>query len=131
MSYTNFGSLPVYRKALELCHMSREIASYVTFNKNLLQLYKSASLRDTIANALLTDAILIPKKIALAETTANPSERVQIATYINVIIRNINSYCRGLEHDGVKETEYLDLLRNELRSFRKSFKIWSSSFREE
>lgn len=131
MAYTNFGSLPVYRKALELCHMSREIASYVTFNKNLRKLYQSASHRDTILDSLLTDAILIPKKIALAETTASPSERLQIATYINIIIRNINSYCRGLEHDGVKETEYLDLLRNELRSFRKSFRTWSNNFSKE
>ena len=131
MAYTNFGSLPVYRKALELCHMSREIASYITFNKNLLKLYQSASHRDSILDSLLTDAILIPKKIALAETTASPTERLQIATYINIIIRNINSYCRGLEHDGVKETEYLDLLRREVRSFRKSFRTWSSNFSKE
>ena len=128
MTYSNFGSLPVYRKALELCRMSREIASYVSFNKNLMKLYQSNSHRDHIADSLLTDAILISQKIALAENTACRTERMKIATYINVMIRNINSYCRGLEKDGVKEQEYLELLRNELKSFRKSFKIWRGSF---
>lgn len=128
MTYRNFGALPVYRKALELCHMSREIASYVTLNKNLMKLYQSNSHRDHIADSLLTDAILIPQKIVLAETTTCHTERMKIATYINIMIRNISSYCRGLEKDGVKEQEYLDLLRQEVKSFRKSFKIWRGSF---
>ncbi len=128
MTYNNFRSLPVYRKALELCHMSRAIASYVSFNKNLLLLSRSNSHRDHIADSLLTDAILIPKKIALAENTSCPDERMKIATYINIMIRNINSYCYGLEKDGVKEKEYLNLLRQEIKSFRKSFKIWRRSF---
>ena len=41
--------------------------------------------------------------------------------------RNILSYCNGLEKDGVKEKEYLNLLRKEIKSFRKSFKKWRKS----
>ena len=40
------------------------------------------------------------------------------------MIENINSYCTGLERDGVKEKEYLNLLRIEIKGFRKSFKKW-------
>lgn len=128
MSYEKLSSLPVYRKALELCHLSREIASYVTFNKDLLHLCKSNSLRDHIADSLLTDTILIPKKIALATTSENHSDRLKSAAFINIILRNISSYCRGLEKDGVKEKEYLNLLRKEIRLFRKSYRSWRSSF---
>lgn len=130
MSYKNLTSLPVYKKALDLCKMSREIASYVSFNKDLLKLYQSNSLRDIIADSLLTDAILIPKKIALAEATGSHTERLKSATYINIMIRNISSYCNGLEKDGIKEKEYLNLLRMEIKSFRQSFKKWRSSFPE-
>lgn len=77
MSNNNLRSVPVYRKALELCKMSREIASYVTFNKDLLKLYKSNSLRDIIADSLLTDAILIPQKIAQTEFSASNDERIK------------------------------------------------------
>ncbi|WP_422081284.1 hypothetical protein [Ulvibacterium sp.] len=107
--------------------MSREIASYVSFNKDLLKLYKSNSLRDIIADSLLTDTILIPQKIAQAESSNSLSERMKSATYINIMIRNINSYCTGLEKDGVREKEYLNLLREEIRSFRRSFKEWRKS----
>lgn len=127
MSHKNLRTVPVYRKALSLCMMSREIASYVSYNKDLLQLYQSNSHRDIMADALLTDAILIPQQIARAETSTSRSVRLKSASFINIMTRNILSYLNGLEKDGVKEKEYLNLLRKEIRSFRKSFKIWRRS----
>ncbi|WP_405381159.1 hypothetical protein [Maribacter sp. LLG6340-A2] len=124
MAYRSLKNVPIYRKALELCTMSREIASYVTFNKDLVRLYESKSLRDIIANSILTDAILIPQKIAQVEHSNCTNERLEHISFINIIIRNINSYCLGLEKAGVKETEYINLLRAEIKSFRKSFKKW-------
>ena len=117
----------VYRKALELCDLSKAIASYVTQNKDLLKLYQSSSLRDIIADALLNDAVLIPQQIARAEKDGNPVVRFRTARFISVMIRNMQGYTNGLEHDGVKEKEYLNLLRKEIKSFKKVFKKWSSS----
>lgn len=127
MAYENFKSIPVYRKALDLCTISREIASFVSYNKDLLKLYQSNSLRDHIADSLLTDAILIPKHIAEAETSESQAVRMKSARFINIMLKNIVSYCNGLEKDGVREKEYLNLLRKEIRSFRKTFRIWRKS----
>jgi len=129
MAYKNLKAVPIYRKALELCKMSREIASYVTYNKDLLKLYQSNSLRDNIADSLLTDAILIPQKIAQAECSESYAIRMKSATYVNIIIRNIQSYCTGLEKDGVREKEYLNLLRQEVQSFRSLYSNWKRSLR--
>ncbi|VXB90286.1 hypothetical protein [Maribacter litoralis] len=126
MAYRSLKHLPIYRKALELCTMSREIASYVTFNKDLMRLCESKSLRDIMANSILTDSILIPQKIAQVEYSSCTNERKETISYINIIIRNINSYCMGLEKHGVKETEYINLLRKEIKSFRKSYKAWKA-----
>jgi hypothetical protein len=101
----------MYKKALNLCFMSREIVSYVTYNKDLLLLYQSNSHRDIMADALLSDAILIPQQIAQAETTDSAAVRMKSASFINVMTRNILSYLNGLEKDGVKEKEYINLLR--------------------
>ena len=127
MPYNNFRTSAVYKKALDLCMISREIASFVSYNKDLLKLYQSNSLRDHIADSLLNDAILIPEQIAVAETAATRADRMKSVRFINIIIRNIQSYCTGLEKDGVKEKEYLNLLRKEIRSFRKSFRDWRHS----
>lgn len=127
MSYKNLGAIPVYKKAQKLCEMSRHIASYVSFNKDLLKLYQSNSLRDVIAGSLLIDTTLITKQIAQAEYSKSYAERIKSATFINIMIHNINSYCTGLEKDGVKEKEYVNLLRNEISSFRNTFKKWRGS----
>tara|TARA_R110000868_G_scaffold2277_6_gene17015 strand:- start:4040 stop:4372 length:333 start_codon:yes stop_codon:yes gene_type:complete len=109
--------------------MSREIASYLSYNKDLLKLYQSNSHRDIMVDSLLTDSILIPQQIATAERSECYAARMKSATFINVIIRNINSYCTGLEKDGVKEKEYLNLLRSEIKSFRRMYKVWRRSIR--
>ncbi|MDV7139714.1 hypothetical protein R3X28_12545 [Maribacter sp. TH_r10] len=127
MPKKNLRHVPVYRKALELCATSRAIASYVTFNKDLLKLYTSNSLRDIVADSLLTDAILIPQKIAQTEWSLSKDEKRRNISFINIMLKNINSYCIGLERDG-HEKEYLNVLRKEIKSFRKSFTKWTASF---
>lgn len=129
MPYKSLKSIPIYKEALDLCRISRELVSYVTYNKDLLRLYESDSLRDIIADSLLTDAILIPQKIVQAEWSESRSVRLKSASYIFIMTRNILSYCNGLEKIGVKEKEYLNLVRNEIKSFRRSFQTWRRSFR--
>jgi hypothetical protein len=73
---------------------------------------------------LLTDAILIPQQIARAERTSSAQIRERCIHFINVMTQNLTSYCLGLEKDGVREREYLDLLRKELKNFRRAFKLW-------
>ncbi len=127
MSQNHLGSLPIYKKALDLCTLSRELASFVSYNQNLLTLYQSDSHRDHIADSLITDAVLIPQQIARAETSSSVGDRMKSATFIGIMLRNISSYCNGLEKDGIREKEYLNLLRREIRIFRRSFKQWRKS----
>lgn len=127
MSTKGIRQLPVYQKAIELQSMSRAIALCVAGRKDFLSLCASDSLRDQVTDALLTDTVLIRKQIALAASTPSLHIRRGSLQFISVMIRNLHSYCRGLEMDGVREREYLDLLQAELRSFRKSFKSWRRS----
>ncbi len=129
MPYKNLSTIPIYRKSLDLLRMSREIASYLSYNKDLLKLYQSNSHRDIMVDSLLTDSILIPKQIEVAERAECYAARMRSASFINIIIRNISSYCTGLEKDGVKEKEYLNLLRSEIKSFRRLYKVWRRSIR--
>ena len=101
----------IYRKALELCELSRAIASYVTHHKD----------------SLFTDSILIQQQIDRAEKSDNPVVRFRTTRFISVMIRNLQGYTNGLEHHGVKEKEYLNLLRKEIKSFKRAFKKWSKS----
>lgn len=131
MSSKNLGAIPVYQKALELREVSKALASYISFNRDALISYRSNSLRDVIADSLVVDTVLIPEQIAQAEQSSSYTERMHSATFINIMIMNISSYCLGLEKDGVKEKDYLNLLRKEIKSFRKSFVKWRRTINEE
>lgn len=127
MSSKRIDHLPVYRKALELQSMSRAIAFCVGGRKDMPDSRTSESLRGQVADALLTDAVLIRKQIALAASTPSLNIRRQSLQFISIMIRNLNSYCKGLERDSVRERDYIRLMQAELRSFRKSFKTWRKS----
>ena len=129
MPYNNLTYLAVYQKALDLTTMSREIASYFSYNKDLFKLYESRSLRDSIADSIVQDADLIPEHIARAARSNSNSARLKYVGLTQIMIRNILSYCNGLEHDGVKEKEYINLFRKEIGSFRRSLNSWLKSIR--
>lgn len=127
MQNAPYSSLPIYQKSLALRDLSNAIATYFSKESNFFKLKKSAGLREHIANSIFTDSTLISKQIEQAETSNSYEVRMNSATFINIITRNIMYYCNGLEQDGVKEKEYINLLRRELISFRMSFKQWRKS----
>ena len=124
MERNSLNSLTIYRKSLALRDLSEAIASYFSYNKEILSWRKIDSLRDDITQSLMTDAVLITKEVELAAMSNSHSVRVKSLTFINIMTRNILAYCNGLERDGVKEKEYLNLLRGEIKTFRVSFKKW-------
>lgn len=127
MSSPRLNRLPVYRQALSLRTLSSELAAFVSYNKDLISLRNSLSHRDQLADCLLTDATLIPEQIAEAENSSSLAIRQQRVQFIGVITRNLNAYVKGLEMDGIREREYLELLRREVRIFRVAFKKWRKS----
>lgn len=131
MKSNSLHSLPVYRKSLVLRDLSDALAAYLSYNKDLFSLRQSSSFRDNLSDSLLTDATLITKEIEQAATSNSYSVRMKSLSFINIMTRNILAYCNGLERDGVKEKEYLNLLRKEIKSFRKTFKKWRLSLRND
>jgi len=127
MSNRNYISLPVYQKSLALKDLSTAVASYFSCDGDMFVLPKKSGLRNEIANALFIDASLISTNLVEAATASSKKIRNRNITYINIMTRNILAYCNGLEKDGVKEKEYVHLLRKEIRAFRADFKQWRKS----
>ena len=127
MERNSLNSLVVYRKSLALRDMSEAVAAYFSHNREKLSWRKIDSFRDDITASLLNDASLITKEVEQAALSNSYSVRMRSLTFINIMTRNILAYCNGLERDGVKEKEYLNLLRREIKIFRISYKKWRKS----
>ncbi len=128
MESGSLNSQVIYRKSLALRDMSEAVASYFSYNRDRRTFRKIDSFRNDITQSLRTDASLIAKEVEQAALSNSNTARMKSLTFINIMTRNILAYCNGLERDGVKEKEYLNLLRREIKAFRSSFKKWRKSF---
>ena len=128
MESASFDSQKMYSKSLALQDLSEAIGTYFSSSRDVFVLKRYASFRDDISKSIITDAALITKQIRVASSSSSYSARMKSLAFINIMTQNILAYCNGLEKDGVKEKEYLNLLRREIRSFRNSFKTWRKSF---
>ena len=126
MEKNGINSLPVYKNSLALRDLSGALAHYFSSEGKVFS-RKTLGLRTIIAESIATDASLIPVTIEKAYTSNSLHNRLKNVTFITIIMRNIISYCNGLEKDGIKEKEYLQLLRKEIKTFQKSFKKWRKS----
>jgi len=127
MEKNSLNSLSVYRRSLALREMSEAVASYFSPNREFLAMHNMECFRNDIAQSMMTDASLITREVEQAALSNSHSVRMRSLTFVNIMTRNILAYCNGLERDGVKEKEYLNLLRREIKIFRVSFKKWRKS----
>lgn len=129
MGISNPNTTAIFQKSLAVCDISKAVSTYFATEANFVRVTKFAPLRYEIALSLVNDANLIPKSVTEVLTTESKEQRVYQLSLINIMVKNMLSYCNGLENDGVKEKEYVHLLREEIKSFKRSFKTWRKSFR--
>ncbi|WP_350287319.1 hypothetical protein [uncultured Croceitalea sp.] len=127
MESANQNSLIIYQKSLALKDLSTAIARYFSSETGFFEQEKKTALRHDIAYALFTDAELIASTVRRVSMSSSKTFQSKHLTFVNIMTRNILAYCKGLEEDGVKEKEYLNLLRREIKTFRSYFKQWRRS----
>ena len=68
--YDPFG---LYRKSLDIFHLSRGIADYVSYQKDLVNMRVSKKKADRYASDIVLDALGLVPKITQAVTQKNPA----------------------------------------------------------
>ena len=121
---TDFKNLPVYNKALEIFKVSRAIACSITNNKNILEMGFSENFNHQFAGEIVSDSLQLAPGLATVHCTSNPSLRLRRAKQIRKAINRILSGCKKLEFDGVREKEFITILRSEIHQFDHLFSEW-------
>ncbi|MDR9456785.1 MAG: hypothetical protein RI572_05180 [Salegentibacter sp.] len=120
----NTYHLPVYRKALEIFKISRAMAAYFSDDKHVIEMDFSANPRHYQAGSLVTESLQLAPGIASAACAPNSESRLQRVKNIKAVAKNLKHLCRKLEGCGVKEVEFLNLLRKEIHLFDKMVSDW-------
>ena len=127
MEVHNFNQLPVYKKALDIFQVSRGIAYAISERRHVLEMEYSSIENEKVAGTLVTTSLnLFPELAALQNATSKENIRKR-ANKIRRSARLLLTKCRLIERQGVKEKEFLRILRSELNQFDQLFGEWLNS----
>jgi hypothetical protein len=112
-------ALPIFIKAEEIRELTHRIIE--TMDKDNPEAEVQSAL-------MLDDSIIIPAKIAGAEAMDDYILKMENAVIIKIHARGLLTRTSSLKYLELVDQEYLQLLRDEIESFRILFKKWVASF---
>lgn len=124
METHNFNQLPVYKKALDIFQVSRGIAFALSDKRHVLEMGYSPEVNDQVAGSLVSTSLKLFPELAAIQNATNRENLLNRAGKIRRSARLILSKCKQIEKQGLKETEFLRLLRMELNQFDRLFVEW-------
>lgn len=121
----NVHELPVYKKALELFALCREVAHVVTNEKSILELGRSKERIEKITGHMISTALGLAPRIAMVESTKDPLVRLDSLRAIQHATGSLATYCDHIENKRDIENTFLQKLRAEIDMFRKLQSRWA------
>jgi len=115
---SHLNQLVIYQKSLDIFKLSRLIADYISYDKNILDLQKSKRKEYRYASHIVLDALGLAPKIAETELEKNPSVKLKYAKSLSKFIDRIYSNSVKLEKTRTQGKDFIKLLRKELIQLR-------------
>ncbi|WP_291144444.1 hypothetical protein [Flavobacterium sp. UBA7680] len=113
--------MPIYQKAEQIFKLTQGLVYIVPADNEYLQ--------ETVVRFMLENAMLIPVKIAGAEGGDLYDLRMENAAIIRKAARELYVQAGSLRYEeGIKDLDYISLLRNTIEEFRLLFIDWVASF---
>ena len=128
--FERIEKLPVYQKANEISKLSHTIADLILQDEIRFDTDDEMEIRlaKVYADHILENSTIIPAKIAGAEAGDLYDLRMENAAIIRKCTREIQVNCTGLKQCKFPNTDYLEVLRNEIEEFRVLFAEWVKTF---
>lgn len=120
----DFLSSPVYRKALEVFRISRAVACELSDNLHVWEMEGSAEFKHRFAGEIVSDSLNLAPGLAMLKSAPGYSLKSKNVQNIKRRVHRMLSRCKKLELMGVKQKEFLSLLRMEIYQFDKLFSEW-------
>ncbi|WP_255462740.1 hypothetical protein [Galbibacter sp. BG1] len=123
----NVTKLPVYKKAIHIFKLSRQIVEYLRGDTSVLELHKSQNQKDIYSDKLIMTSLGLAPKIAMAETSPDLNVKLASLSSLEQTTAALIQYCEKLELKSGKGKEFLHLLRTEIKKFGHLQSKWAVS----
>ncbi|MEO6347266.1 MAG: hypothetical protein ABIO60_05075 [Aquaticitalea sp.] len=124
-----WDKVPVFQKSMNI----QKLVDYIVESVEKTDIdfkdeYRASMVKDNI-RYMRENSMIIPAKIAGASDEDQIYDlRMENAAIIRKAARELITDARGIQINGYKDTEYLDLLRAEVEEFRILFAVWVKTF---
>ncbi|MEZ4856372.1 MAG: hypothetical protein R2812_07875 [Gelidibacter sp.] len=121
--------MPLHKKAMEIKQLVDSIAEILLEAEMDYETVEEGEMIDNCFNFMVDNSLIIPAKIAEASSEDTVYDiKMENATLIRKAAIEIITDTYTLENFGFKDLEYLDVLRDELDTFRVLFAEWVNTF---
>lgn len=127
-SFERIRKMPIYVKAKEISELVHHLVQSIENTDIKFDRKGEEALLNQSLSYLMENSMLIPAKIAGAESVDLYDIKMENAALIRKAARELATDTYGIEMTGFKETEYLDLLRLKVEEFRLLFAEWVQTF---
>lgn len=110
--------LRIYQKSLDIFKLSRSIASYISNDSSILNMYQSKNNSYRFADNLVMNALGLVPKIVETENQKNPSLKLKYAKSLRFFIDGLYYNCLQLESSKIQGLDFVKMLRKELKKLR-------------
>ena len=126
-SEENINQLVIYKKSIDIFKLSRDVASYVTDDKDMISMYRSGNKSDNYADNLVMNAYRLVPKIVEVETENSKNIKLKLAKSLRYFIDRIYHDCIKLENTRIQGKDFVQLLRKELKHLQAIHKNYVNS----
>lgn len=116
--------LPIYKKALEIFSLSRKISSYLNYDLALLKVDGTEDEHIYFSGDIVMQSESIVPEIIKAEVEQFSDKKYQHIATLNRLTKLLDKNCLRLEKSNSNGKDFLPILRQELKKFRKLQRHW-------
>lgn len=116
---------PIYRKALDIFDLSRRISGYLIHDLAKLQANGDEDPHIYFTGDIVQQSVSLAPEILKAESQPFSEHKHKYAASVSRLTNLLFKNCERLERANSNGKEFLPLLRNELKKFRKLQRNWA------
>lgn len=121
---SHLSDLPIYKKAIDIIMLSRSISTYISQDLSYLNADGTEDNYIYFTGDIVQQSTNLAPEIINAERERFSDKKHKHLESLDTLTHRLYTNCKRLEHSNSNGKDYLPMLRNELRKFRKLQRNW-------
>ena len=120
----NFHHSPLYKKAMDIFTLSRNISTYLVHDLAPIASNGKEDPNIYFTGDIVQQSVSLAPEILKAESQSFSEEKHKYAASVIRLTNSLYKNCERLEHANSNGKEFLPILRSELKKFRRLQRTW-------